>query len=98
MSARIAVKPSPRPAGAASCSTISHAAGGEAARGWREAVRWGPFVEGDIRDAATVRAALAAHRPDLVAHFAAYAYVGESVADPALYYANNTAGTLALLE
>lgn len=67
-------------------------------RGWREAVRWGPLIEGDIGDSVSMRAALAAHRPDLVAHFAAYAYVGESVADPALYYANNTAGTLALLE
>lgn len=67
-------------------------------RGWREAVRWGPLVEGDIRDSALVRTILAAHRPDLVAHFAAYAYVGESVADPGLYYANNAAGTLALLD
>jgi UDP-arabinose 4-epimerase len=38
------------------------------------------------------------YKPDLVAHFAALAYVGESVVDPARYYANNTAGTLALLE
>ena len=67
-------------------------------RGWRAAVRWGPLVECDIRDGAAVRAALAEHRPDLVAHFAAFAYVGESVADPALYYGNNSAGTLALLE
>lgn len=67
-------------------------------RGWREAVRWGPLVECDIRNGAGVRAALVAHRPDLVAHFAAFAYVGESVADPALYYDNNSAGTLALLD
>lgn len=67
-------------------------------RGWREAVRWGPLIECDIRDGGAVRAAIALHRPDLVVHFAAFAYVGESVADPALYYANNTAGTLALLE
>jgi UDP-arabinose 4-epimerase len=31
-------------------------------------------------------------------HFAAYAYVGESVQDPGKYYRNNVAGTLALLE
>ncbi|MBR0797143.1 UDP-glucose 4-epimerase GalE [Bradyrhizobium jicamae] len=67
-------------------------------RGWRDAVRWGPLIECDIRDEPRLRAALQAHQPDLVAHFAARAYVGESVADPALYYANNTAGTLALLE
>ena len=67
-------------------------------RGWREAVRWGPLVEADIADGAAVKAAMELYRPDLVAHFAAYAYVGESVSDPALYYRNNTAGTLSLLE
>jgi UDP-arabinose 4-epimerase len=66
-------------------------------RGWRDAVRWGPLVECDIRDSDRVRAALETYRPDLVAHFAALAYVGESVSDPAIYYENNTAGTLALL-
>ena len=67
-------------------------------RGWRDAVRWGPLIECDIRDSARVRAALEQHRPDVVAHFAALAYVGESVTDPAIYYGNNTAGTLALLD
>ena len=67
-------------------------------RGWRDSVRWGPLIECDIRDSAKVRAALERHGPDLVAHFAAFAYVGESVADPAIYYENNTVGTLALLE
>ncbi|MBR1170980.1 UDP-glucose 4-epimerase GalE [Bradyrhizobium liaoningense] len=67
-------------------------------RGWRDAVRWGPLIECDIRDESRVRDALKVYEPDLVAHFAALAYVGESVADPAKYYANNTAGTLALLE
>jgi UDP-arabinose 4-epimerase len=66
-------------------------------RGWRDAVRWGPLVECDIRNSVAVRAALETYKPDLVAHFAALAYVGESVADPATYYDNNTAGTLALL-
>ena len=67
-------------------------------RGWREAVRWGPLVECDIADSARVQAAMEQHRPDLVAHFAAYAYVGESVTDPGLYYLNNSAATLALLD
>lgn len=67
-------------------------------RGWREAVRWGPLIECDIRDEPGVRSALETYKPDLVAHFAALAYVGESTADPALYYANNTTGTLVLLE
>jgi UDP-arabinose 4-epimerase len=67
-------------------------------RGHREAVRWGPLVEARIDDAAAVGDALARFRPDLVAHFAAFAYVGESVERPDLYYRNNTAATLALLE
>ncbi|WBL80328.1 UDP-glucose 4-epimerase GalE [Bradyrhizobium xenonodulans] len=67
-------------------------------RGWREAVRWGPLIECDIRNEERVRSTLDMYKPDLVAHFAALAYVGESVADPARYYTNNTAGTLALLE
>ncbi len=67
-------------------------------RGWRDAVKWGPTVEGDIADAATVAAALRQYRPDVVAHFAAYAYVGESVEHPELYYRNNSFGTLVLLE
>ena len=67
-------------------------------RGWREAVRWGPLVEGDIADAEAVSAALRQYRPDVVAHFAAYAYVGESVENPGLYYRNNSFGTLVLIE
>jgi UDP-arabinose 4-epimerase len=67
-------------------------------RGWREAVKWGPLVEGDIADAETMAAALRQYRPDVVAHFAAYAYVGESVERPELYYRNNSFGTLVLLE
>lgn len=66
-------------------------------RGWRDAVRWGPLIECDIRDSVDVQRALEKHQPDLVAHFAALAYVGESVENPAIYYENNTAGTLSLL-
>ncbi|MBP3974930.1 UDP-glucose 4-epimerase GalE [Pseudoxanthomonas spadix] len=67
-------------------------------RGWPEAVRWGPLVVGDIADAACVQAALDQYRPDVVAHFAAYAYVGESVQQPDIYYRNNSVGTLNLLD
>src|SRR5437764_7301058 len=67
-------------------------------RGHREAVRWGPLVEGDLADRGRLADALARHRVSVVMHFAAYAYVGESVTDPALYYANNLGGSLALLE
>jgi UDP-arabinose 4-epimerase len=67
-------------------------------RGWRDAVKWGPLVEGDISDPAAVVAVLRQYQPDVVAHFAAYAYVGESVERPELYYRNNSFGTLMLLE
>src|SRR5438105_7446623 len=66
-------------------------------RGHREAVRWGPLVEGDLADREQLVNALKTHRVAAVMHFAAYAYVGESVADPALYYRNNLGGTLSLL-
>lgn len=67
-------------------------------RGSRELVRWGPVFEGDIADRARLDAVIAEVRPAGCIHFAAYAYVGEAVANPALYYRNNVAGTLTLLE
>ncbi len=67
-------------------------------RGHREAVRWGPLVEGDLADRERLIMALETHRVAAVMHFAAYAYVGESVTDPALYYRNNLGGTLSLLD
>ncbi len=67
-------------------------------RGWRDMVKWGPLVEGDIMDREALQAAMAEARPDVVAHFAALTYVGESVADPAAYYRNNAIGTFNILE
>jgi UDP-glucose-4-epimerase GalE len=67
-------------------------------RGHREFARWGPLESGDIRDGAKLDEVFAHHRPDAVMHFAALAYVGESVEQPALYYRNNVGGTLELLE
>lgn len=67
------------------------------AEGHRWAVQWGEFVEGDLHDGAKLREALREHRIDAVIHFAAFAYVGESVSDPIKYYRNNVAGTLELL-
>jgi UDP-glucose-4-epimerase GalE len=66
-------------------------------RGNRWAVRWGPLEEGDIADTARLRAVLEKYQPAALMHFAAYAYVGESVAQPLLYYNNNFGGTAALL-
>jgi UDP-arabinose 4-epimerase len=62
------------------------------------AVRWGPLERGDITDSARLDAVIAAVRPVAVMHFAAYTYVGESVQNPAKYYANNVVGTLTLLD
>jgi UDP-arabinose 4-epimerase len=66
-------------------------------RGNRWAVKWGPLEVGDIADSVTLRRVLEQHRPAAVMHFAAYAYVGESVENPLLYYGNNVTGTAALL-
>jgi UDP-arabinose 4-epimerase len=65
--------------------------------GTRRAVRWGPLVEADITDTAAFVAACQRYRPEAVVHFAASAYVGESVVDPGKYYRNNVEGTLSVL-
>lgn len=62
------------------------------------AVKWGPLIKGDISDRALLDRVFSEYAPEGVIHFAAYAYVGESVTDPAKYYRNNVAGTLTLLE
>lgn len=66
--------------------------------GHRGALLGGDAVEVDLLDAERLRATLQACRPDAAVHFAARCYVGESVADPGLYYRNNVVGTLNLLE
>lgn len=65
--------------------------------GHRDAVKWGPLVVGDVRNSAAVCRALQDHGAALVLHFAASAYVGESVQDPAKYYDNNVGGMISLL-
>lgn len=62
------------------------------------AVRWGPLERGDIGDRHRLDQVMRQYQPDSVMHFAALAYVGESVEDPGKYYRNNVAGTLTLLE
>jgi UDP-arabinose 4-epimerase len=66
-------------------------------RGHREAVRWGPLVTGELSDRTALVTAMRQHSVTAIMHFAAFAYVGESVADPELYYRNNVIGTLNLL-
>ncbi len=62
------------------------------------AVKWGPFVEGDLEDRVKLEEAIRLYRPKAVMHFAASALVVESMSNPAKYYRNNVSGTLALLE
>ena len=66
--------------------------------GWQDAVKFGPFVKGDLTDAAALDAAFAAHKPVAVLHFAAFSQVGESMSEPARYWRNNVLGTLSLVE
>lgn len=89
--------------GSHACKTLAHAGYrpvvyDNLSRGHRAAVRWGPFVEGDLADRARLSATMSQHQVAAVMHFAAYADVGKSVVDPALYYRNNLLGTLLLLE
>ncbi len=56
------------------------------------------FLKIDLAETQTLADALAKHSIDCVMHFAALAYVGESVAEPLSYYDNNTAGTISLLK
>lgn len=67
-------------------------------RGHKDAVKWGPLEQGDIRDKYFLRAMFRKYKPAAVMHIAGLAYVGESVKQPAEYYDNNVTGTLVLLD
>jgi UDP-glucose 4-epimerase len=67
-------------------------------RGHRELVKSGEFIQGDLTDAELLHKIFLRNSIDAVMHFAAYAYVGESVEHPAKYYRNNVCNTLQLLE
>ncbi len=62
------------------------------------AVKWGPLERGDILDRTRLDEVFEQYRPDAIIHFAAFAYVNESVTDPGKYYRNNVAGSLNLLQ
>lgn len=67
-------------------------------RGHREAVVPGvPFYQGDVGDGDLVERIVKEHGIDACIHFAAYAYVGESVDNPRIYFENNVAQGVALL-
>ena len=65
--------------------------------GFREAVRWGAFVHGDIRDTRALGEVIEAHGIKTVIHFAGLIEVGRSVVRPDLFWDINVAGTISLL-
>ncbi|WP_372604240.1 UDP-glucose 4-epimerase GalE [Actibacterium sp.] len=66
-------------------------------RGHADAVKWGPLVIGDLGDTDLLCQTMRDHDISAVMHFAAFAYVQESVEKPGLYYDNNVGGMLSLL-
>ena len=66
--------------------------------GHAEAVRWGPFIEGDLADRALLAETIRRHKIAAIMHFAAFAYVGESVQKPEKYFHNNVVNSLGLME
>ena len=66
--------------------------------GHREAVRWGPLVEADLADNECLTDTFQRYDISAVMHFAAFAYVGESVIKPEAYFHNNVTNSLRLLE
>ncbi|SPH19471.1 UDP-glucose 4-epimerase [Ascidiaceihabitans donghaensis] len=66
--------------------------------GWEEAVKFGPFAQGDLLDRARLDAVFAEYQPIAVMHFAALSQVGESMSEPGKYWRNNVSGSLNLIE
>ncbi|TRW98650.1 UDP-glucose 4-epimerase GalE [Paracoccus sp. M683] len=66
--------------------------------GWRDAVKFGPLVQGDLLDAQALRDAFAEYQPVAVMHFAALSQVGEAMGDPGRYWRENVTGALNLIE
>jgi len=66
--------------------------------GHKEFTKWGTFIEGDLANGNLLRTIFASYPICAVMHFAGFAYVGESVVNPAKYYVNNVSNTLSLLE
>jgi UDP-glucose 4-epimerase len=66
--------------------------------GNRDSVRWGSFILGDLSNMEALGKVFDLYPIEAVIHFAAFAYVGESVLDPEKYYFNNVTNTLNLLK
>lgn len=66
--------------------------------GWQDAVKFGPFEQGDLMDRARLDEVFAKYAPVAVMHFAALSQVGEAMSEPGRYWRNNVAGSLTLIE
>jgi len=66
--------------------------------GWADAVKFGPFEQGDLLDRARLDEVFANYQPIAVMHFAALSLVGESMKSPGKYWQNNVVGSLNLIE
>ena len=66
--------------------------------GWRDAVKFGPFEQGDLLNKGDVDRVFEKHSPIAVMHFAALSQVGESMQKPGLYWQNNVMGSLNLIQ
>ncbi|MEO9779995.1 UDP-glucose 4-epimerase GalE [Sedimentitalea sp.] len=66
--------------------------------GWADAVKFGPFEQGDLLDRARLDEVFAKYAPAAVMHFAALSQVGEAMKQPGKYWRNNVAGSLNLIE
>lgn len=66
--------------------------------GWQDAVKFGPFEQGDLNDRARLDQVFAKYQPAAVMHFAALSQVGEAMSQPGRYWANNVGGSLNLIE
>ncbi|WP_299890641.1 UDP-glucose 4-epimerase GalE [uncultured Ruegeria sp.] len=66
--------------------------------GWQDAVKFGPFEQGDLMDRARLDEVFTKHQPVAVMHFAALSQVGEAMAEPGKYWSNNVTGSLTLIE
>ena len=66
--------------------------------GWADAVKFGPLERGDLTDRDRLDQVFETYRPCAILHFAALSQVGESMRDPGLYWHNNVAGSLSLIE
>ncbi len=66
--------------------------------GWQDAVKFGPFEQGDLLDRARLDEVFAKYQPAAVIHFAALSQVGEAMVEPGKYWSNNVTGSLTLIQ